>query len=476
MEQNNKDQELQQQPSQKKNKQPKLSAFGLVQMFKQNILIKRCNGTRYYYDQQKCYFVPLSKENLESILLNMYYPFIAPTDSIRVVKTAADIIMRLDCPEMVSHQWKNYLGFKNGYLDFNTPECLTIFPHHAPHLDMRYIIQSDGFTIGDTWDSIKHLKTEWMDYFLSCIAGNDQALIVRIWQMIGYLLTPDTDGKCFFLLQGVPNSGKTILGNFLSCLFPAEKISNLDIDQLGKRHATSLLVDKQINISMDLPNKSLSPLAIRSIKLMTGNDDLTVEYGNGTYATYHGGCKFLFATNHALTLRGIDEGFTDRIVCIPFQHAIEIEKRDPQLLQHLLVEANNIVCKAISYYRDLRYNNYRFSGDYNPQIMYLPTEADDADANLCQFVEERCCFVSKQHHKTHTSDLYDNYLDFCFEHKYTPIGSIVAFSRRLHTCYGDKLKKDKWRKENSSSDTPSQNGFCGIILNTEHPDIIAFDI
>lgn len=459
------------------NKLPKISAFSLVDMFNKYIIVKVYAGTKYYFDGQKGYFIPLSKNIVETLLLNNYYDWIAMTDSMRVVKTAADIIMRKDYPEMSPTDCKSFVGFKMGCLDLRNLEQLVFNPDLTNSPDIRYRVLTTGFTMGDTWYTVKQQKTAWMDYFLNCIAGNDQKLITRIWQMIGYLLTSDTDGKCFFLLQGVPNSGKTVIGQFLSGLFPTEKISNLDIDQLGKRHATSLLVDKHINISMDLPNKSLSPLAVRNIKLMTGKDDLTVEYANGRYETYHGGCKFLFATNHALTLRGIDEGFTDRIVCIPFQNAIAIENREPHLLQYLMAEANGIACKALAYYRELRYSNYRFAGEYSPQITYLPTEADDTDEHLCQFVEERCSFVSKRYHRTHTSDLYDAYLNFCSEYKYTPVGSIVAFSRKLKKCYGDKIDKQKWRKEDSDDgDISLQNGFLGIILKSEQVGTVVFDV
>lgn len=127
------------------------------------------------------------------------------------------------------------------------------------------------------WGYAKSLSTPQMDYFLNSIAQGNQTIVTRIWQMIGYLLAPDLNAKAWFLLQGVPNSGKSVIGNLITSFFPDTKIESLDIDQLGKRTATSLLVNKCVNISMDLPNKALSTLAIRNIKLMIGNDDITVE-------------------------------------------------------------------------------------------------------------------------------------------------------------------------------------------------------
>ena len=198
----------------------------------------------------------------------------------------------------------------------------------------------------------------------------------------------------------------------------------------------------------------------------TGNDALTVEYGNGTYATYHGGCKFLFATNHPLTLKGVDLGLEERIVCIPFQRTISPAQRDRNLLIHLLGEKDNIVAKALAYYRDLRNNNYVFAGSgleiCKTKIRYLPTEAEDADATLCQFVEERCAFVP-QDYRTYTHKLYAAYLSFCKEQGYSPINNVVSFSRRLHRCYPDQLRKDKWRDCELDGTELNQNGFILIF-------------
>ena len=95
---------------------------------------------------------------------------------------------------------------------------------------------------------------------------------------------------------------------------------------------------------MDLPNRALATPTIRNIKLITGNDTITIEYENGELETYRGSCTFLFATNHALTLRGCDLGFEERVVCIPFTYTIPPKQRNPFLLNLLLSERDNIFC------------------------------------------------------------------------------------------------------------------------------------
>lgn len=309
----------------------KLTAFDIVNAFYQEGRLANIDGVLHWLNPELGYYCPVQKYDLEKYLLFRYYQMVARTRSMQIVKTCADIILHFSLPPISSAEKEMIMCLQNGYIDLkNIEQTRFVAYYEPPYLPnpATYLIIANGNMDMTDWGFAKTISTPKMDNFVGTIAQRNQEIINRIWQMIGYLLTPDIDGKCFFLLQGLPNSGKSILGNFIKMLMPDNKIESLDIDQLGKRTATSLLVNKCLNISMDLPNKVLSPLAIRNIKLMTGNDDITVEYGNGKYLRYHGRCKFLFATNHALTLRGSDAGLEERIICIPFTNSIPIAKRD----------------------------------------------------------------------------------------------------------------------------------------------------
>lgn len=452
---------------------PKPTVFDLYNAFTQYIPCANIDGMLHILDQSKGYYVPVSQREIEELLLDRFYHVVVASGSPSIAKKCAELIVRKKPTVVTSADKQHILCFQNGYLPLTNLENTGFYPYSAPvGFCPTYLINATGHVNMHNWGLMKTLKTTAMDTFLDTIACGNPKVVMRIWQMIGYLLTPDTSGKCFFLLQGVPNSGKSVLGNLIKSLISEHRIVNLDIDQLGKKNATSLLVNKSINISMDLPNKTLLPLAIRNIKLITGNDDLTVEYGNGTYASYRGNCKFLFATNHALTLKGADLGLEERIVCIPFLYSIPAVQRDRNLLTSLLNEHNEIVAKALAYYRDLRNNNYIFAGSELPvckaKIRYLPIEAEDMDATLCQFVEECCEFVSTQH-RTHTHILFAAYQNYCKENGHTPIDNMAAFSRRLYKCYRDQLQKDKWRDTECDGIERNQNGFRGIALQAMIP-------
>ncbi len=448
----------------------KPTQFDMLNAFFCNVQHANIDGILHIFSPEDGYYKPVDQRELEDYLLNHFYDMVVQSGSMRIVKACAELILRRKSVPAISAEKQSILCFSDGYLPIGNTEETGFMPYE-PYSNVypTYCIKADGSPNMSNLDIAKGLYTPWMNWFINCISAGNNEIAARIWQMIGYFLTPDMNGKCFFILQGVPNSGKSILSNFIAALLPDHRVASLDIDQLGRKYATSQLINKSVNISNDLPNKPLSSLAIRTIKLMTGNDDITVEYPNGKLMKYHSNCKFLFSTNHALTLKGTDDGFLERLVCIPFTYSVSADQRNRMLMQYLLNEKDYIVAKAIAYYRDLRLNNYIFAGTgtdaCKPKIRYLPTEADDTDANLCHFVEEKCQF--SENARTYTSELYDAYIAFCRLCGYTPIDNSASFSRRLHKCYADKVKKGRWR----DADGGNQNGFCGITFKRDPYDI-----
>lgn len=139
--------------------------------------------------------------------------------------------------------------------------------------------------------------TPHFDNFIGFITGNDYALQMRIWQMLGYIFACDTDGKVFFLLQGVSNSGKSVLLELLRSMFNPEAVSTLDLYRLGDRFSGAALIEKKLNICGDLPNRTLSAQAVATLKQITGRDLMTVEEKYKPLATMAPAINLVFASN-----------------------------------------------------------------------------------------------------------------------------------------------------------------------------------
>lgn len=225
-------------------------------------------------------------------------------------------------------------------------------------------------------------------HFLEVISGNDVTLQRRVWQMIGYLLAPDQTGKSFFLLQGVPNSGKTVLGNFIRDCFMGDVVSALDVNELGGEFALSDLVGKKLCVDFDLPADPFNKRAISKLKKLTGGDPTSSNVKFSDRVRFVNTAKLLFATNHAALIPNQDEAFFDRMVVIPFTLSIPRENQDRQLPQKLEQERDAIIVRALDAYRELRANGYIFVGEY------LANEAIGGKLNpvdtVAQFLTNTC--------------------------------------------------------------------------------------
>ncbi len=415
------------------------------------------------------YYECVDRKALEVRVLNWIIATHRQNYSARIAKECAYILTYRQYAEEKPAEDSGYLCFYNGIIHLPSEQTFGTegFPYWNNPVTYRILAQVPLFPIYNRTTS-----TPYMDAFLKDISNNDCLIVKRIWEMVGYLLSPDVKAKVLFLLQGASDSGKSVLGKLISSFFEDSRIRYLDIDQLGKRNATSALMNTCLNVSMDLPNKELSPLAVRNLKLMTGNDDVEVEFRPGIYSKYYGRCKFLFATNHPIKLKGMDKGFTSRIICIPFKNAIPKERQNRELLEHLLLEKDAIVIKALQAYSVLTRNNYTFSGtgecEFDPVVRYLPTDAENRNDIVCEFVEKNCDLVpvTTQGNGIYTETLYRVYLRFCEENCYTPINTVQGFAQSLMRNYKDSLIKTRWREGNEN-----KNGFKGIIL---HP--MEFDI
>lgn len=447
---------------------PKMTAFTMFEHFINANSCVRIDGVLHIYNHSDQCYQPFNKQEVESLLLRNYYRCIAATGSLRIVKTCANLIIHGNYPEVSPAEKNGYLCFKDGYLTLSDVNKAIFYSYDLQNNNIfpTFHLDCSSSALFSPLAGSKSLSTPHMDHFLRTSAFGIPYFADRVWEMLGYLLSPDNDGKCFFVLQGFPNSGKSILGRFIQKLYPQYRIANLDIDQLNKEKSTKKLINKSINISMDLPNKPLGPLAIRNIKLITGNDTITIEHKTGEYESFEVNCKFLFATNHSLTLCGADSGLEERLVCIPFTRSIPSEQRDHNLLDELLEEKEHIVAKAIAYYRSLRNRNYVFSGSgnalFNPRVRYLPTAADDLNANLCDFIEDRCIFIPIEEKRgIHTDVFYKAYREYCADYNETPISNEKAFSRKVLELYAPHVKKEKWRKPGAANPTA---GFYGIAF------------
>lgn len=208
-------------------------------------------------------------------------------------------------------------------------------PDRVLFLNGVYNLQNHAFTPMAPYDFFtSYLPFEYrpeleiypyFEWFIASVSGGDAAVQQLIWEVLGYILSFDMTAKAFFVLQGVGDSGKSVFGNLVSSFFNPEALAHLDIYRFKDRFSTSALRGKRLNICMDLPRAKISREAIGTIKMLTGDDTITIEEKFRQSESYKPTCKLLFGSNFPLMPADNDPAFRARLITIPFRYAVPKE-------------------------------------------------------------------------------------------------------------------------------------------------------
>ena len=375
-------------------------------------------------------------------------------DAIRIgkyspIKNACKLLAidrRFRSPQEWIDAGKQYVTFQNGNLDLKTG---TLVPH-SPIIFTTFCIHANY--LGPGCDA----ETPVFDQVVFRAGGGDDRFAERLLQIFGYVLTPDVQGKCGFLLQGVTNSGKSLLCNFLSSFFPENKVAAISLHSVGERFSTAELEGAALCITPDLPATPLSEKAAGMVKALSGNDLIQADRKYQKHTKFHFGGKFVMSTNHVLLTKSHDPAFADRIVVLPFLHSIPRAEWDSSLLEKLKLERDAVASKAIDAYFRLCRNNYIFAGNYmlnlpaaigHPaQPQYLTSAlVDQYVRQYYQPADDGRVFVS------------DAYADFCMRFGINPDPALFGkrFTEAANRCFG--VSHERKRR------TPGENPISCVV-------------
>ena len=348
-----------------KKKGVKATAYDIMINFVNHVPMFTHKQEVYIYNNGSGAYEKRTQNEVERIIMARYRDFIREYGNGTLIEKVYKLLLKepqIERDEVpVSDPSK--IAFANCTLDLQTGY---VGPHSATYC-VTFALNCDLARANNQSE-----ECPAFDKFLYDITGGDEFLIQRIWEFVGYCLTQDTNAKVFFILQGVPNSGKSLLCNLLMDFFPEDKVSSLNVHSLKEHFALDNLESVALCVSPDLPASALDPKSASSIKQLTGNDRVSapVKYKPNTQFRFEG--KLILATNYPLLTQEPDDAFMQRAVVIPFFHSIPKEKQDGSLLDRLKAEKPAIASKALEAYFRLRKNHYKFSGDYaiNSSLMF----------------------------------------------------------------------------------------------------------
>lgn len=390
-------------------------------------------------------------------LSDMEFDYIINRSFGTLIEQKGDLSLYRDIKEYVKKDFKlvvnqstfqplRYWAFENGLCDVYSKICLDN--------DGRYFVRN----VLQCNFSPKAVCPIF-DTFIFSISGGDDKIVNLLWEIIGYLLSNDTNAKSFFAFVGKKDTGKSLLAHVLCNIVGENGTAFLSASDFSKQFAVAELNGKTLNVCMDLPNRPLSVEAVASIKAITGNDMIHSDVKYKEAIHFRPTTRLLFGSNSIIKSEIYDSAFLERLVFVPFRFSVPKEKQDFDLERKLILEKEGICNKAIFYYLQLVAKKYNFTRVTLTED--ISADIDD-DKVILSFAEETCDFTASNSDKIFSSDLYESYINFCHMNK---VGSLKAadFSRKFHNLFSDKIIKKKVK-----IGSEALNGFVGIKLKKFH--------
>lgn len=395
--------------------------------------IKNCEGVIYCYDTSQRLYRKYTDTELKQLIHKHFG--LAILENGRLDKTYDSMVNLIHVDSNHLFRPETYPDpylwpFLNGIVNIETG---TIYENNGQYFN-TYCIQCDYIPEEDCPNFCK---------FLEAAAMNDERVIQLIWETIGYILSPDVAAKKFFVFSGVRDSGKSLLANTLVKLVGQSNTSSLSVHDFSKNFSMCDLIGKQLNVSMDLSNTTLSRENIAQIKTLTGGDLVRADIKYKEPVSFYNKAKLLFGTNYSIRPTENDPAFWDRMVSIPFRYSVPKESQDPQLLRKFEHEYSGIANHVIRAYLQLKRRNLAFTNIYDgsddPALM--PPQMIDYGAVFSDAVEACFELTGRKNDIVTSEDAYEAYKGFCSAVMTEPEPR-NAFSTRLHQLEVGKLKKN----------------------------------
>lgn len=385
--------------------------------------IRSYRGELYLYDGWT--YVKRGDSEITSMILDALRPYWSTHRDPKSAISKVIQLLKADPQFKISDNYRddpNLVPFLNGVYDLTTGRLLP----PSPTVFFTYYVQAN-------FD--ESMACPAFERFCETSFEGDPLKRLALLQMIGSLLTSDMTGKVFWVLQGVPNSGKSVVGRLIRSFFSPDKVASMEINRLGDKFAGYALMGKLVNVFMDLVDGKIPPKAVSLLKSITGGEDITAEGKGKDSIRYTPYVKFVFGTNFIIACLRNDPALLNRIILIPFGVSIPLELQDPELDQKLFAELPGISAMAMEALRELRQNGYNYIRF--PQIAPEKLCVASAPDALVSFVTEQCEFVEDAY--THTDALYWAYVGFCQEKSLLCTTDKTQFSKKLLNYFGDRL-------------------------------------
>lgn len=306
------------------------------------------------------------------------------------------------------------INCRSGVLNWRTGRVW----EHSPSQRFSYCIDAEYLTPDE-----REGCPVFEEFCNSSLEG-DREKRQQLLEVIGYTLSDAMDAKSAFFLHGAPDSGKSILLNFISSLIDKRLIVNIPLHRLNEKFMAAELLSKKLNVAGEIKGNSLRDIS--TFKSITGGDRICGEFKGKTPFYFVPRCKLLFAGNTLPETTDTDmtRSFVNRLCVVIFGVSIPKEKQDKELLDKLFNERSEIFSLAVDALQALYERNYQFTQPVDTRH-FLNAYAE-TQSSVHAFLKDWC--VVKDGSYIFSKDLCESYREYCSLNGFDPVKNQVMQS------------------------------------------------
>ncbi|MCX4304090.1 MAG: phage/plasmid primase, P4 family [Clostridia bacterium] len=257
--------------------------FAIFKYFKENYHVFICGSPYLYTDG--VYIRDANGTKIKKIIRDCLYEQFKKS---RIINQVYNLIFeaeefQLDFSEVNQYQ-KSWINFQDCMLDVNTMQKM-------PHDPKYFSINQVPYCYKDIEKAPKGKEIE--QFLNSMIPDKDDRKMFL--EFSGLAKTTDTSFQKFLVLLGAAGNGKSVLIRLIEASTGKMNTSNVAMQNLEKRFATSNLVGKTLNACADLSEDAMEDCS--NIKQIVGEDSLMAERKGENAFSFKSYTKLVFSTN-----------------------------------------------------------------------------------------------------------------------------------------------------------------------------------
>lgn len=333
---------------------------------------------------------------------------------------------------------KNGVNLRNGVFDLDRKELI----HHDP----AYLFTTQLHTNYDP--EAKYPR--WNEFLLDML-GDDTQKVMILQEYAGYSLDANVNIEMILFLLGRGANGKSVFCDALKEVIGFGNYDTISLDDLRNKNYIAELLGKLINISTE--SQAKAEVYESNLKRLASGEEIKVDRKFKHPFNFKSNCKHIYSLNNLPRVGDKTDAFFRRILAVPFNSQVSIDKRILGLGKLIgKEESSGILNWMLEGYYRLKAYNWRFT--QSEQVNDLMESYRKDNNNVLIFVEE-CCTLDQDAFMLN-NEAYRKYQDWCKDSGVNPMKKKSFISEIIENYREAKIRKD--RRNNG-------RGLIGISLN-----------